>query len=124
MTVTGWLRQDSEAGDEATEPSDGTVRALSADTVAESSAHPLLGGWVQAREESPDPATPLVGPEPPELDSGPHFFYAMQWFFFALLALAGYLYFGWDEAHPGPRTTRSRRDSREDPSPVVGRPAP
>ena len=122
VTVTGWLRRDSTAGSEATAPSDGSVRALAAVEVAESSAHPLLGGWVQALEESPEPATALAGPEPPELDSGPHFFYALQWFFFALLALAGYLYFAWDEAHPDRRARRTRRESREDdPSPVVRR---
>ena len=130
VTVTGWLRADSTAGSEATEPADGSVRALASAEVADSSAHPLLGGWVQALEESPEASTPLAGPEPPELDSGPHFFYGLQWFFFALLALIGYGYFAWDEAHPASRRSRSRRGGREDvppPLPVghdAERPAP
>ncbi len=111
VTVTGWLRQDSEAGSEATAPSDGTVRAVAAAGVQGSSAHPLVSGWLAAREEAPAAATTLVGPDPPELDSGPHFFYGLQWFFFALLALVGYGYFAWDEAHPG--RLRRREPERE-----------
>ena len=103
VTVTGWLREDSTASSSATVASDGTVRAVSSAALADSLPYPMTGGWVQAREETPAPAEALIGPEPPELDSGPHFFYALQWWFFALLALTGYFYFAWDEAHPSRR---------------------
>ena len=120
VTVTGWLRADSAAGFSATQPSDGTVRAVSATALAGSSTHPLLAGWVQARDESPAPGTPLSGPELPETDSGPHFFYGLQWFFFALLALVGYLWFAYDEAHP--RSGRTRAGGRERRIPVPADP--
>ncbi len=103
VTVTGWLREDSTASSSATVASEGTVRAVSSSALADSLPYPVGSGWVQAQEESPPPVEALTGPEPPELDSGPHFFYALQWWFFALLALTGYVYFAWDEAHPGRR---------------------
>jgi cytochrome oxidase assembly protein ShyY1 len=121
VTVTGWLRQDSTASSDATVASDGTVRAVSSATLSQSLPYPVRGGWVMAREESPPPDQPLAGPELPELDSGPHFFYAMQWFFFALLAVAGYCYFSYDEAHPARRRAGPRRTGSEDdgsPSPA------
>jgi cytochrome oxidase assembly protein ShyY1 len=103
VTVTGWLRRDSDAPSAATAASGGTVRAVSSAALAPSLPYPVTAGWVLATEEDPPPAQQLAGPEAPELDSGPHFFYAMQWFFFALLALTGYGYFAWDEAHPARR---------------------
>ena len=103
VTVTGWLREDSDAPSDATTAADGTVRAISSAALAGELPYPLAAGWVQADAEDPPAAQPLTGPEQPELDSGPHFFYAMQWWFFALLAVAGYGYFAWDEAHPARR---------------------
>ncbi|MDF2967468.1 MAG: hypothetical protein K0Q93_1246 [Nocardioidaceae bacterium] len=103
VTVTGWLREDSDAPSDATTAADGTVRAISSDALARELPYPVAAGWVQASAEDPPAAQPLIGPEQPELDSGPHFFYAMQWWFFALLALVGYGYFAWDEAHPARR---------------------
>lgn len=114
VTVTGWLRQDSAAGSEATAPAEGSVRAVSAAAVAPESSHPLLGGWVQARAESPAADASLAGPEPPDLGAGPHFFYGLQWWFFGLLGLLGYGWFAWDEAHPSRRRRgRSRTDDTD-----------
>jgi len=103
VTVTGWLRRDSDAPADATAPADGTVRAISAAALAGTLTSPVTAGWVQAADENPPPAQPLTAPEQPELDSGPHFFYALQWWFFALLAVVGYGYLAWDEAHPARR---------------------
>ena len=103
VTVTGWLRENSDAPSDATTAADGTVRAISSAALARELPYPVAAGWVQADSEEPAAAQPLSGPEQPELDSGPHFFYAMQWWFFALLALVGYGYFAWDEAHPARR---------------------
>ncbi|MDQ3105337.1 MAG: SURF1 family protein [Actinomycetota bacterium] len=104
VTVTGWLRRDSDAPSEATTPIDSTVRAVSSVALADVMPDPLRGGWVQALEESPTATGgALAGPEPPETDSGPHLFYGLQWFFFGLLALVGYGWFAYDEAHPPAR---------------------
>ena len=61
----------------------------------------MLGGWVDLRSESPEPATPLQPVELPELDNGPHFFYGLQWWFFGALAIFGFFYLIYDEWRGG-----------------------
>ncbi|CAN5839258.1 SURF1 family protein [soil metagenome] len=107
VTVTGWLRVDSDAPAEAVDPSDGAVRAVAAPALADAVDAPLRGGWVQALSESPPGESGLLAPEPPETDIGPHLFYALQWFLFGLLALLAYGWFAYDEAHPHRRRRRS-----------------
>jgi cytochrome oxidase assembly protein ShyY1 len=115
VSVTGWLRRDSEAGPEATAPVDGTVRAVDSDAIGESLGRDLLPGYIALTEQVPA-ADPALAPQPrPDLGRGPHFFYGLQWWFFALLALVGYVWFAWSEAHP------RRRPERRHPEPV---PAP
>lgn len=47
--------------------------------------------YVQLIKESPSSNSPWPMPVPfPEVDEGPHFSYAMQWFFFSFVALAGW----------------------------------
>lgn len=93
VTVTGWLRPDSGADERAVEPRDGQVRAVSSAGMATFVPHPLVNGYLNLRDQEPSAATPLE-PEPePEVGQGPHFFYALQWWFFAGLAVVGYVYF-------------------------------
>jgi len=48
--------------------------------------------YVQLIEESPSSKTEWPIPVPfPTIDEGPHFSYAMQWFFFAFVAVAGWV---------------------------------
>jgi len=54
---------------------------------------PVLPVWVQQRSITPAPAASTTVPrvlDPPELDEGPHFGYAMQWFIFSTIAVVGY----------------------------------
>jgi hypothetical protein len=60
-----------------------------------------MGGWIDLRSESPEPETPLLPVEMPELDNGPHFFYGLQWWFFGALAIFGFLYLVYDESRGG-----------------------
>jgi cytochrome oxidase assembly protein ShyY1 len=93
VIVTGWLRQDSGADDHAVEPVDGQVRAISSEGMASSVPYDLVSGYVNLRSQEPPAATPL-GLEPrPELGQGPHFFYALQWWFFGGLAVFGWFWF-------------------------------
>lgn len=47
--------------------------------------------YVQLIKESPSPNTEWPMPVPfPTIDEGPHFSYAMQWFFFSFVAVAGW----------------------------------
>ena len=98
VTIEGWLRPDNGAGGDAVRPIDGQVRAISSTGMAEHVPHPLLSGYLNLRSEDPAPAEALEAEPRPELGQGPHFFYALQWWFFALLAVVGYVWFARAEA--------------------------
>lgn len=109
VTITGWLRADSAAGDGATVPVDGTVRAVSSQRIAASLGYPLLPGYIALTEQEPAGDETLTGPDRPDLGQGPHFFYGLQWWFFGLLAPLGYAWFAYAEANPRRRTDRRPR---------------
>lgn len=100
VTVTGWLRRDSSAGPEATEPIDGTVRAIDSVSIGDAWGRALLPGYLALTDQVPPADDGLQPPVKPDLGQGPHFFYGLQWWFFAVLAVVGYLWFAWSEAHP------------------------
>jgi cytochrome oxidase assembly protein ShyY1 len=95
VSVTGWVR--SNATGSSTTVSDGAARSISSDEIAKTLPYPVYDGFVERTDESPS-ARPAPAPDdPPDLSSGPHFFYGVQWFFFALLALAFWVYFAYTE---------------------------
>jgi cytochrome oxidase assembly protein ShyY1 len=102
VRVTGWLRADQSGDDAQVRPESGQVRLVSSPAIAATLPYPVYGGYVEMTAVQPEPAVTLVGPEPPELGSGPHFFYGLQWLFFAALAVGGWIYLAWSE----PRTPR------------------
>lgn len=92
VEVIGWVRPDNGAGDEAVVPVDGQVRAVSSRAVAEAVPYELRPGYLDLRSQSGGPGG-LRLPPSPDLGQGPHFFYAVQWWFFALLAVVGFFWF-------------------------------
>ncbi|MGH3366392.1 MAG: SURF1 family cytochrome oxidase biogenesis protein [Nocardioidaceae bacterium] len=106
VTVTGWAVPDQGGDPDEITPLHGEVRLISSRGFTEITDRSLLQGYLIARNETPPPERPLVASVPPALDSGPHFFYGLQWWFFAALAVGGFGYFGYLEA-------RDRRKSRE-----------
>jgi cytochrome oxidase assembly protein ShyY1 len=105
VSVTGWLHADSDTEDWAVTPDEGTVRAVASDGIAPSLPYDVFPGWVALIEQTPPVGSGLAAPQEPDLGQGPHFFYGLQWWFFAALAVGGYGWFAWTEAHP-------RRDRR------------
>ena len=95
VTVTGWVRADAEG--DSIRVTDLSTRAISSVAIGDALDRPLLGGFLDLVSEDPAPTTPLLAAEPPDLGTGPHFFYGLQWWFFALLAVAGYCYLAYDE---------------------------
>jgi cytochrome oxidase assembly protein ShyY1 len=96
VSVTGWVRQN--AGGSSAQVVNASARAISSTEIEPAIGLPTYGGFVQLLSESPKPATPLTQADPPDLSNGPHFFYALQWWFFGILALFGYGYLAWEEA--------------------------
>lgn len=98
VTVEGWLRQNNGAGGAAVRPDAGQVRAVSSKAMADFVPYELTDGYVNLQEQVPAPSETLAVEPEPELGQGPHFFYALQWWFFALLAVVGYFWFARAEA--------------------------
>lgn len=103
VTVTGWVRRNADDGSDQTIPAQGSVRAISAAGISAAVPYPLYDGFVEARREQPSSTPHPAFALAPDLGSGPHFFYGLQWFFFALLALGFWLYFAWTEYQQGKR---------------------
>jgi cytochrome oxidase assembly protein ShyY1 len=82
VTVTGWLRPDS-----------GQVRAISSKALASFVPYDLEPGFINLRVQEPPAGDELALEPEPELGQGPHFFYALQWWFFGLLAIVGWFWF-------------------------------
>jgi cytochrome oxidase assembly protein ShyY1 len=106
VSVTGWVRQD--ASGRSTEVTDHSTRSISSREIAEALDLTAYGGFVDLESESPEAADPLEPAELPDLGSGPHFFYGLQWWFFGLLAIFGFFYLAYDE-------WRGKRASSESP---------
>jgi cytochrome oxidase assembly protein ShyY1 len=93
VTITGWLRPDNGAREAAVTPSEGQVRAVSSVGLESYVGRDLRHGYVNLRSQQPAAEKGLELEPKPDLGQGPHFFYALQWWFFALLAVSGYVYF-------------------------------
>ncbi len=130
VTVTGWVRRGAEGGSNETTPADGTVRAISSDAIAAGLPYGVYDGFLQLTAEQPTvQPRPLQVPAP-DLGSGPHFFYGLQWFFFAVLTFGFWCYFAWTEyqqSRAGRKQPRSERpgatpvDSKHHAGDVAGR---
>jgi len=97
VTVTGWVRIDAEGASSDVAESTGTMRAISSREIEQSLPYDVYDGFIELTSEVPGLTPSPAKAEPPDLGSGPHFFYGLQWFFFALLALAFWFYFAWSE---------------------------
>ena len=118
VTVQGWLRQDNSAGGDAVRIFDGQIRAIDSDGFGESVPYDLRDGYVNAQSESPAATTLLEAEPEPELGQGPHFFYALQWWFFGLIGVTGYVWFAIQEARDRRRRAPTQSPDHEAPTPV------
>jgi cytochrome oxidase assembly protein ShyY1 len=109
VTITGSVRRNADGG--SAQVVDGSARAISSTRIQPAIGIPVYGGFVDLTSETPAPATPLEPAGLPDLSNGPHFFYALQWWFFGLLALFGFGYLAWEEA-----TGRAERRRVEQPA--------
>jgi cytochrome oxidase assembly protein ShyY1 len=113
VTVTGSVRRDADGG--AASVVDGSTRAISSSQIQPVIGIPVYGGFVDLTHESPAPTTPLTPAELPDLSNGPHFFYALQWWFFGLLALFGFGYLAWEEKTGRADLRRAQQPAKKGP---------
>jgi cytochrome oxidase assembly protein ShyY1 len=93
VTVIGHVRRNERGRHAATTPVDGQMRLINSDAIAQVLGYPLLNGYVGALEMTPPQPAGFAPVELPEISEGPHFWYAMQWFGFTALGVAGIVVF-------------------------------
>lgn len=93
VTVVGHVRRNEQGKSQAIEPVDNRIRLINAPAIAATLPYPLLDGWIAAVEVSPPQQAEFQPLELPEISDGPHFWYAMQWFLFAVIGLSGLFVF-------------------------------
>jgi cytochrome oxidase assembly protein ShyY1 len=113
VTVSAWVRADATGDSTAVE--DLSTRAVSSRAIGAALPFPVYTGFVELDEETPPPAEALEKVEMPDLGEGPHFFYGIQWWFFAALALFGFLYLVWDERKKMHQARRASKAPQQDP---------
>lgn len=119
VTVVGWIRRNATGS--AAEVNDLSTRALSSSKVSsvlntQTVGYDLYGGFLDLESEQPQPATTLAAVElPDDTSEGPHFFYGLQWWFFAALAIFGFGYLAYDER----KQARAQRASQGAQHPAV-----
>lgn len=122
VTVVGWIRRNATGS--AADVNDLSTRAVSSASTSKvlnagSVGYDLYGGWLDLYTEAPTPGSQLAAVElPDDTSEGPHFFYGLQWWFFAALAIFGFGYLAYDEAREA-REARARRESEPAEHPAV-----
>lgn len=103
VTIDGWLRPDNNADRHAVIPVDGQVRAVSSRALADHMQKELLPGFINLQK----PTTAGLEPQsPPHVGHYLNFFYALQWWFFAGLAVLAPFWFS--RPHPNERLRPGR----------------
>jgi cytochrome oxidase assembly protein ShyY1 len=93
VRVVGHVRRNEEGRRSAVTPVDGQLRLINSDAIGAALGYPVLNGYLGLIEVTPPQSGGLVPIELPEIDEGPHFWYAMQWFAFTGIAVAGIVVF-------------------------------
>ena len=90
-TVTVQVRLRVSEDGEGASQREGTVRRVDTVALADTLPYPLFGAWGERVEQEPPASDELQAIPPPEVESGPHLSYAVQWFVFAVIGVGGYV---------------------------------
>jgi cytochrome oxidase assembly protein ShyY1 len=93
VTVVGHVRRNEQGRRGAVTPVGGSARLINSDELQPAIGYPVANGFISALEVSAEQSGGFVPIDPPELSSGPHFWYAMQWFMFAGIGILGIVVF-------------------------------
>lgn len=89
VTVLGHVRRNERGKPQAVDPVNHQIRLVNAEAIGRTLPYPVLDGWIAALEMTPPQQAEFQPLTLPEISDGPHFWYAMQWFLFALIGLTG-----------------------------------
>lgn len=93
VTVTGHVRRDERGRGAAVRPVDGQMRLISSTAVARTLPYPVANGYIGLLTVDPPQAGGFEPVQLPEISDGPHFWYAVQWFMFTAIGVAGVVVF-------------------------------
>ncbi|MCA0295990.1 MAG: SURF1 family protein [Actinobacteria bacterium] len=91
VSITGYVRRDEQGSTEAMTPVQplNTIRLVNSTALGATLPYPVVNGFVSVVEITPAQDGGLVPVQPPALNEGNHFSYAIQWFSFAAMAGLG-----------------------------------
>ena len=107
VTVLGHVRRDEKGRRAAITPAGNQMRLINSKAIAATLPYPIASGYIGLLTVQPEQQGGLQPIQLPELSEGPHFWYAVQWFMFTAVAVAGIVVFIRSDL-------RARREERED----------
>jgi len=107
VTVIGHVRRDEKGRRAATTPVNNQMRLINSNAIAGTLPYPITSGYIGLLTVEPQQEGGFQPIQLPELSEGPHFWYAVQWFMFTAVALAGIVVFIRSDL-------RARREERDD----------
>lgn len=107
VTVVGHVRRNETGRRSAITPVDNQMRLINSDAIATALPYPVTSGYIGLLTVQPEQQGGFQPVQPPELSEGPHFWYAVQWFMFTAIGVAGIVVFIRADL-------RARREDRED----------
>jgi cytochrome oxidase assembly protein ShyY1 len=122
VTVVGHVRRDEEGKRSARVPVAGSMRLIDSSAIAATLPYPVVDGYIGLLTVDPPQDGGFKPIALPEISDGPHFWYAVQWFMFAGIGLAGIVVFirgdlrerrtGQRKAPKPPKTPRPTDETR------------
>jgi cytochrome oxidase assembly protein ShyY1 len=93
VTVVGHVRRDEKGRRAAITPVANQMRLINSGAIAAALPYPIASGYIGLLTVQPEQQGGFQPIQLPELSEGPHFWYAVQWFMFTAVAVAGIVVF-------------------------------
>jgi cytochrome oxidase assembly protein ShyY1 len=107
VTVVGHVRRNERGRRAATTPAGNQLRLINSDAIAATLPYGIESGYIGLLAVQPEQQGDFQPIQLPDLSEGPHFWYAVQWFMFTAIGVAGIVVFIRGDL-------RARREERED----------
>jgi cytochrome oxidase assembly protein ShyY1 len=114
VTLVGHVRRSEMGRRAATAPVNNQMRLINSDAIAATLPYPISSGYIGLLTVQPEQQGGFQPVQLPELSEGPHFWYAVQWFMFTAVGVAGIVVFIRGDL-------RARREEREEASQAQAR---
>jgi cytochrome oxidase assembly protein ShyY1 len=107
VTVVGHVRRNERGRRAATTPAGNQLRLINSDAIAATLPYGIESGYIGLLTVQPEQQGGFQPIQLPDLSEGPHFWYAVQWFMFTAIGVAGIVVFIRGDL-------RARREEREE----------